>query len=348
MGTCLILVIAPFFKTNREKTLSFFYAALTAALCSILIMLSVHYYRIAMPIPVMAFLLCLPFCIGPLIYFYSGFITGFLESFELRDFRHSLPAPAVFAASAVFLSLQGNTISIANENTTLWCRLVAGMMLVQFSCYAVYTLKKILDQYRFLDRIIRETQVLIFLIIASVFCVSATILPLVASGLLYHPAFILVTMFICVHFWITQRHPIFAGMHTAVKESTWTRRPEETPESLDLKKKLNRLLEEDKIYLYEELTLSMLANDLDIKPHQLSSFMNSHLGKNFSSLVNSYRVQDARHKLIHEPEKSIITIGFEVGFNSKASFNRVFKAETKMSPSEYRKFFIRMSKEQFY
>ena len=106
----------------------------------------------------------------------------------------------------------------------------------------------------------------------------------------------------------------------------------------DLENILNSKLDHDKIYLCEDLTLSMLAHELNIHSYQLSQFLNNHMGQNFNTLVNSYRIRDARHKLIHEQEKSILTIAFEVGFNSKASFNRVFKDITKMSPSGYRKF----------
>jgi AraC-like DNA-binding protein len=53
-------------------------------------------------------------------------------------------------------------------------------------------------------------------------------------------------------------------------------------------------------------------------------------------LINSYRVNEAKALLINEPQDTILDIAYAAGFNSKASFNRIFKKVTGMTPSEYR------------
>jgi len=101
--------------------------------------------------------------------------------------------------------------------------------------------------------------------------------------------------------------------------------------------RLRELMEEEKIYRQFELKLDEVAAMLLITPHQLSEFINDQLRMNFSSYVNSYRVDDARKLLVANPDQSALSIGLEVGFGSKPSFNTIFKQKTGMTPSEYRK-----------
>lgn len=101
--------------------------------------------------------------------------------------------------------------------------------------------------------------------------------------------------------------------------------------------RLKELMEEEKIYHEYELKLGDVASMLLITPHQLSEFINDCMGVNFSSYVNRYRVSEARELLVTRPGQSILSIGLEVGFGSKPSFNVVFKQETGMTPTEFRK-----------
>ncbi|HPI91545.1 MAG TPA: helix-turn-helix domain-containing protein [Deltaproteobacteria bacterium] len=104
----------------------------------------------------------------------------------------------------------------------------------------------------------------------------------------------------------------------------------------ELEGRIARKLREERVYLDEELTLAAMAHALDLQPHQLSRFLNIRLRMSFTMLVNSYRVEEAKVLLKEEPEDTILDIAFASGFNSKASFNRVFKRATGMTPSEYR------------
>lgn len=69
--------------------------------------------------------------------------------------------------------------------------------------------------------------------------------------------------------------------------------------------------------------------------HQVSQIINIRFQKNFSEVINSYRVEEAKNLLIQKPNYSIEGIAFEAGFGSKATFNRVFKKHTGLTPSEY-------------
>ncbi len=108
--------------------------------------------------------------------------------------------------------------------------------------------------------------------------------------------------------------------------------------SESIKKRLERLLQEEQVFKENELRLDDLASYLDINRHQLSQIINEHYKVNFFELINKYRV-DYVKKVLANPaysQDTIIQIAYEAGFNNKASFNRYFKQEIGMTPSAFR------------
>lgn len=106
-------------------------------------------------------------------------------------------------------------------------------------------------------------------------------------------------------------------------------------EGVDLKevqKTLDRLMRVEKIYLDDELTLKKLADEVGIKHYQLSEFLNSRLRMNFSRYVNHFRIEEAVRMLLADPEASVLSVAYQVGFNSKANFNLAFKSIKGESP----------------
>jgi AraC-like DNA-binding protein len=101
---------------------------------------------------------------------------------------------------------------------------------------------------------------------------------------------------------------------------------------------LLRLMEKEKLYLNCELTLGELANQTNIHSQQLSKLINENLHKNFFEFVNDFRIQEFKRLAANPKHKhiSILGLAMDAGFNSKASFNRIFKNSTGLTPSEYR------------
>lgn len=96
---------------------------------------------------------------------------------------------------------------------------------------------------------------------------------------------------------------------------------------------------DEKPYLDEELSLLKLSSSIGISTNQLSQIINQNLNTNFYKFVNSYRIEEVKAKL-KDPKYnhySILGIAFESGFNSKSTFNKIFKEEAGMTPSEYKK-----------
>jgi len=116
----------------------------------------------------------------------------------------------------------------------------------------------------------------------------------------------------------------------------------DNPKSNELLKKADWLrleMERNLFYLDSELSLTSLAKALEIHPNNLSKIINDGVGSSFSDFVNEYRVKAVTEKL-KDPKYDHITllgISFDCGFNSKTTFNRVFKNITGQTPFNYKK-----------
>jgi len=93
----------------------------------------------------------------------------------------------------------------------------------------------------------------------------------------------------------------------------------------------------NKPWLKYDLTLAELADSVNVNPHHLSQIINSHFGKSFACFINEYRVNAACELFASDNNKSILDIALASGFSSKSSFNTLFKKQTGLTPSEYRK-----------
>ncbi|MEM1134435.1 MAG: helix-turn-helix domain-containing protein [Bacteroidota bacterium] len=107
---------------------------------------------------------------------------------------------------------------------------------------------------------------------------------------------------------------------------------------MQVNKKIKQIMATDKPYLDPEFSVSKLAVLLGEPPPKISEAIKINHSGNFLSYINQYRVKEAKN-MIKDPgfkNYSLVAIGLESGFNSKATFNRVFKNEAGMTPSAYR------------
>ena len=95
----------------------------------------------------------------------------------------------------------------------------------------------------------------------------------------------------------------------------------------------------ERLYLNGELTAQELAQQLGVTPNHLSQVINQVEGKNFFDFVNSYRIEEVKNRMADSRSKSmtLLALALESGFNSKTSFNMVFKKMTGQTPSQYYK-----------
>ena len=105
----------------------------------------------------------------------------------------------------------------------------------------------------------------------------------------------------------------------------------------DVLEKLNKLMDVDKIYCDEDISLNGLARKLEISHYQLSQILNERLSKNFNTYINEFRIREAEKMLIADPLRSVTSISYAVGFNTISSFYNSFSKMHNMSPVAFRK-----------
>jgi AraC-like DNA-binding protein len=111
---------------------------------------------------------------------------------------------------------------------------------------------------------------------------------------------------------------------------------------ISAQKILNHLLEimeKDKPYLKSNLSLTDLSAKLGTSTHNLSEVINTKLNRSFYDFVNNYRVNEVKKMLKDKNYDSypVLSIAFEAGFNSKSTFNNIFKKIAGVTPTEFRR-----------
>ncbi len=109
-----------------------------------------------------------------------------------------------------------------------------------------------------------------------------------------------------------------------------------TDEEKAILNRVEQLMSLDKLYQEPGFSRKQLADELDIPEHRLSRIINIGMSKSFTDLINHHRVEEAK-QLLRDGDQPVSQIAFDVGFNSLASFNRVFKQATDLSPTAYRR-----------
>jgi AraC-like DNA-binding protein len=125
----------------------------------------------------------------------------------------------------------------------------------------------------------------------------------------------------------------------AVKTARYAASPLQDDEKKSILAKLLLHMQSQRPYLEPELTLDDLAAQIGVKPKLLSQVINELLQKNFFEFINHYRIEEAKRLLTNPKDKKItvLEVMYEVGFNSKSSFNTLFKKLTGLTPGEFKK-----------
>jgi AraC-like DNA-binding protein len=107
-----------------------------------------------------------------------------------------------------------------------------------------------------------------------------------------------------------------------------------------LLRRLDRLMTVERVYRQEGLTIGGLAARLDVPEYRLRQAINEGLGyRNFNAFLNRYRINEAKAALSDRNQRdvAVLTIAMDAGFQSIGPFNRAFKAETGLTPTEFRR-----------
>ncbi|PWT96088.1 MAG: hypothetical protein C5B52_16400 [Bacteroidetes bacterium] len=362
----LILIALFLFTHDKGKKISnillgtFFLSIALNLLDSFLLIEKIYLYNTAL----VAWGSCLPLLFGPLLYLYTRSVL--IKDFRMtsRAWMHFVPFLLVFVLTETgYLLLDRDAKlemiqNLVSRKIPPYVYFVSALIFLQFFFYAGASLHliskyKSLVSQRYSDEhrnnISWLSSTIIFFTICMVISAFSGFVGLTSLAQYYY--LILVIIIFGVFVFINRvllkalrRPEIFAWMEHDEKPLALasTKYSGSGLNEGDKDKILNQLknyFEKEKPYLDPELSLDQLAGFLEIRPKILSQVINESLHKNFFEFINWYRIEEAKKKLINPVDKkvTVLEILYEVGFNSKSSFNTIFKKHTGLTPSEFKK-----------
>lgn len=309
----------------------------------------------------------LPFTYGPLLLLYARWMTSERPVFDSRFLWHFAPFFIFLIASLVFLDkpvMHGTDGFLVIDRFVSFRIVYAITFFVSITAYSIATFVAIHRHQQRLKELVSYSSgkiTLQWLLGLSITFYTGYVLMFILGGVdiltgfmpfdPYEVSFIGLTIltFLFTVFGFHQPS-IFEEVVRYTEDNT---EPGEEGKALKkyarsgLKKKdierykgiVGKYMHIEKPYLNRELTIYDLSAQLKIPRHFLSEVINEHMGKNFYNLVNEYRVEEVKQRIV-DPEYSnltILAIAYDSGFNSKSSFNTIFKEKTGQTPSEYQK-----------
>jgi len=111
------------------------------------------------------------------------------------------------------------------------------------------------------------------------------------------------------------------------------------PVDNELIEKLKSVIEAEKPYLEEKLTIAELSGQTGIPQKQLSQVLNNRYNQNFFDYINTLRVEEVNRRIKKGDNRqfTILSIAYECGFSSKSAFNRAYKKHVGVPPSSFAK-----------
>ncbi|MCB1171989.1 MAG: AraC family transcriptional regulator [Leptospiraceae bacterium] len=153
-----------------------------------------------------------------------------------------------------------------------------------------------------------------------------------------HASLLLISSMPPIIYLIRLHYPqYFRDLQQIVSQAKYQRSRLAQLDTASLQRRLHQLMESERLYLDEDLNLADLAAALDIDSHQLSELLNNDMGLGFHQYVNQLRIQAACQLLVEEPGRTVLSVLYASGFNSKSAFNTAFRKSTGMTPQQYRR-----------
>jgi AraC-like DNA-binding protein len=299
---------------------------------------------------------CFSFLYGPLLYFYFKRIAQEYK-FKLRDLLHLVPTLLflIYIFPIYIMSGEEKLKMLLERITSGRSFYDIAIIVLKLSSLAIYGyfIRKIYLYTRQNRNLTKENKIWqknIFRIhIMYVFCYAAYGILLsnnITSGFLYHMQVIsMAFMVMYVGYSANVQPNVFSGLYYFNDSLFFKYEKSGLTDSLskELREKLIRLFDMEKIYKESDISLEMIAKRLDTTRHNASQVINEHFSMNFHELVNKYRIREAKDILNSDQKKNlnIIDIAYEVGYNNKVTFNKAFKKDTSLTPSEYQKTSVR-------
>jgi AraC-like DNA-binding protein len=306
---------------------------------------------------------CLPLTFGPLLYCYTQSVIYKDFSITIKRAGHFLPFLVFFFITEfLYLRLPADSkmqllTRLLNHRIAAGFVWVSGIILLQFLFYAILSLREISRYKKATNQLFSNPQstgvswlysTIVFFIVMMVITTLNGLLAQSALAKYYLLAFNLVLLVVLVYIIrvvlkaLDQSHFFsFAGQADVSALSVFKTKLNESEknEREKIVQSAKDLMKNNKPYLDPELTLDQLATLLSLKPRALSQAINEILNQNFFDFINRYRIEEAAKLLANPVDKKItvLEILYEVGFNSKSSFNALFKKYMGLTPTEFKR-----------
>ncbi len=358
LGGALAIVMASAYVIERERSDANYLTALF--LCTMGIWQIYHGFMISGFLfrhPHLA-LVHVPFLYmsAPMLYFYYRILTR--ESFRFRtpDLFHFVPAVIILIVLAPFYAKSGDEklellqsfVGLRGGTEVFPAYPYIVMIILAVICgYAYAVGSDILKIYR--RRLLSEKNTTFYSIVIVAFNFAVIIV--------YISGFLIVKLFYSGAYYLTIIKTIslimtgqiyvilvlkwrYPGYIMEIKaEAMRMRYTVSRIEKIDVDHILDMLkdlMENQRIFSDEDISLARLADELDITPYQISQILNERLNKNFNAFINEYRVREAEDYLLNDTRRSILSISYAVGFNNVTSFYKAFDRIHHMTPAQFR------------
>lgn len=288
------------------------------------------------------------FLYGPLMYFYYKRVTSNYQ-FRKRDLLHLVPTVVILIILMPILTLSGLEKTkimfgvglIDREPYRLFIVFAKFISLFAYGGMVLYCYLK--NRRKLAITSDAKKWIRNLVILTSIYVISYLVHGLNITGLVPRMDIFLnlqiISMALTVLYigYASYARPNLITRGYVEQKQKYTKSGLTPSYSLELKIELLKLLEEDKVYRQNNISLALVSEKLGTTRHNASQVINEHFGLNFFELINKYRIDEAKEILKNDKNKNlnIIDVAYEVGFNNKVTFNKSFRKQLSITPSQY-------------
>jgi AraC-like DNA-binding protein len=285
---------------------------------------------------------------NPLIYLFIITETGKIKELKLVQAFHFIPAIII----SLYLTYSHNTAAPATNTGTagpekILQDIIHSLIILQYLAYTFFSIREIIIYSRLVKRSssvhLKNNMKWIGLFIglntftwltALIITAFSEISPAFIKNWDYVWLFAALYIYMIGYFALSREPAVKVDRRVITNKYGTSGLSPEKAEQIFLK--LKDAMENQKVFLTEDLTLYALSNELDTSLHHLSQVINEKFRMNFSEYINRQRIEEAKRLIKSENNANIANIAFNVGFNSLSSFNSAFKKFTSITPSRYK------------
>lgn len=296
------------------------------------------------------------FLVSPLLYFYFSNVASKKQKLSWSDVKHAVPFIFFFASfipiaqhgkdTAYYDFLYSNKIVMTG---LLWIILVVQFLYYYSKIYAInkeYTLRLAEQHSNYVQYDASWIRMFLLLFLAILAFVSVVLFVFIHNSTFSHFSVVVALFFSLQVYFIAYKglNQKIIIIDNDVLQETEHPEKEQKPTVLNEnqkadKERLVKFMLDNKPYLNPDLTLSDLATQVNMSRNELSALINGVIGSNFYLFVNGFRIDHVKQLMQTDKHMqfTILALAYDSGFNSKSTFNALFKKFTGLTPSEFRK-----------